>query len=58
MSAFVFLEMNGLEVCAPPDEPGHLVNSLFRTSQTGENEFTVQALDTYLRSRCRWIGAN
>ncbi|MGJ8544565.1 MAG: type II toxin-antitoxin system death-on-curing family toxin [Sulfitobacter sp.] len=55
ISAFTFLEMNGIEVCAPPDEPGHFTETLFRVGENGRNQFEIDNLEDYLRPRARWI---
>jgi death-on-curing protein len=55
ISAFTFLEMNGVEVCAPPDEPGHFTEALFRLDENGRDKFEIENLESYLRPRARWI---
>jgi death-on-curing protein len=55
ISAFTFLEMNGVEVCAPPDEPGHFTETLFRLDENGCDKFEIENLESYMRPRTRWI---
>lgn len=57
ISAFTFLEMNGVEVSAPADEPGRFTNALFELDEQGKDQFEIERLEGYLRSRSRWIEA-
>jgi death-on-curing protein len=55
ISAFAFLEMNGVTVCAPTDEPGRFIDSLFVLDANGKDRFQIENLKSYLMTRSRWI---
>ena len=52
LSAFAFLAANGTEPdpSVSTEEPGTFTDACFQ-----QNRFTVEVLDRYLRTRCRWI---
>ncbi|WP_051312471.1 Fic family protein [Pseudodonghicola xiamenensis] len=49
----VFLEVNGVELVEDSAYPGHFINRCFDCG-----DFTVETLDTFLRSRCRWVAGS
>lgn len=49
LTAVAFLEANGVELIADPLEPGRMVLHWFKT-----DSFSVQGIEAYLYSRCRW----
>lgn len=52
MSAFAFLEANGIEIdpSVTSEEPGAFTEACFE-----QGRFEVEVLAHYLRTRCRWI---
>ncbi|WP_424930018.1 type II toxin-antitoxin system death-on-curing family toxin [Amaricoccus tamworthensis] len=52
LSAFVFLETNGIELdpSVMSEDPGVFTDACFR-----QNRFNIAVLDHYLRTHCRWI---
>ncbi|MBY6141136.1 Fic family protein [Leisingera daeponensis] len=52
ISAIAFLEANGIEIdeSVSSGEPGRFIEEQFQAGT-----FTVEVLEQYLRTRCRWI---